>query len=114
MEVKKMYKVGDRKYMDHDDFIQRSFKKRPEQVDLYLNETIKDYNQDKDFNMLIVSLRDVVRAKGVCYIAKKAGLTRQAIYKALSLKGNPTINTLNTILDALGYKCEFNLQKKLA
>jgi probable addiction module antidote protein len=35
-------------------------------------------------------------------IAKKAGVGRQALYNALSENGNPTLETLTSVLTALG------------
>ena len=102
-----MKKIGNRKFMTLDEFIQKDFKENPKQVDLYLDETICEYKRDRDIKILIASLRDVVKAKGVCYIAQKTGLNRQTIYKALSGKGNPTFNTLTVILEALGYGFDF-------
>jgi probable addiction module antidote protein len=48
------------------------------------------------------ALGDVARSKGMSEIAKKSGLGQQALYRALSEDGNPTLETLLGILDALG------------
>jgi probable addiction module antidote protein len=48
------------------------------------------------------ALGDVARSKGMTEIAKKAGVGRQALYNALSGNGNPTLETLTAVLDALG------------
>lgn len=48
------------------------------------------------------ALGDVARSKGMSEIAKKSGLGRQALYRALSEDGNPTLETLLGVLDALG------------
>jgi probable addiction module antidote protein len=45
-------------------------------------------------------------------IAKKTGLGRQALYTALSENGNPTLETLTSVLGALGL--ELTVQKKAA
>lgn len=93
--------------MTLDEFIQKDFKENPEQIALYLEDTLKEYQRDKNVKMLIASLKDVVKARGVCYIARKSGLNRQTIYNALSGKRNPTFNTLTIILEALGYGFDF-------
>ncbi len=49
------------------------------------------------------------RSKGMTEIAKKTGLGRQALYNALSDTGNPTLETLTAVLDALGL--ELTVQK---
>ena len=48
------------------------------------------------------ALGDVARSKGMSEIAKKSGLGRQALYRALSEDGNPALETLLGVLDALG------------
>ena len=37
-------------------------------------------------------------------IAKESGISTAAIYKALGEKGNPTIDTLASILKTMGFK----------
>jgi probable addiction module antidote protein len=58
------------------------------------------------------ALGDVARSKGMTEIAKKTGLGRQALYTALSENGNPTLETLMSVLSALGL--ELTVQKKAA
>lgn len=58
------------------------------------------------------ALGTVARSKGMTEIAKKAGLGRQALYNALSENGNPTLETLTSVLSALGL--ELTVQKKAA
>jgi probable addiction module antidote protein len=43
----------------------------------------------------------VARQRGMGEIAEQAGLNRQALYSALSARGNPTLTTLLKVLDAL-------------
>jgi probable addiction module antidote protein len=58
------------------------------------------------------ALGDVARSKGMTEISKKTGLGRQALYTALSENGNPTLETLTSVLGALGL--ELTVQKKAA
>jgi probable addiction module antidote protein len=58
------------------------------------------------------ALGDVARSKGMTEIAKKSGLGRQALYTALSESGNPTLETLTSVLTALGL--ELTVQKRAA
>ena len=48
------------------------------------------------------ALGDVARSKGMSEIARKARVGRQALYNALSENGNPTLETLVGVLNALG------------
>ncbi len=58
------------------------------------------------------ALGDVARSSGMTEIARKTGLGRQALYNALSENGNPTLETLTSVLGALGL--ELTVQKKAA
>ena len=48
----------------------------------------------------------VARARGMTAIAREAGVTREALYKALSEKGDPKFSTLLGVVKALGLKLE--------
>lgn len=50
------------------------------------------------------ALGAVARAKGMAWIARKTGLGRQSLYKALSESGNPEFATVMKVLSALGVK----------
>lgn len=53
---------------------------------------------------LLAALRQVAEARGVATVAKRAGLARESLYRALSSKGNPTLKTLNAALRGLGLR----------
>ena len=44
------------------------------------------------------------RAKGMAHIARKTGLGRESLYKALSANGNPEFATVLKVIRALGLK----------
>jgi probable addiction module antidote protein len=46
----------------------------------------------------------VARAKGMSKIADEAGVTREALYKALSSSGDPRLSTLLGVMKALGLR----------
>ena len=54
----------------------------------------------------------VARSKGMTEIARKTGLGLQPRYADLSESGNPTLETLVSVLGALGF--ELSVQKKVA
>jgi probable addiction module antidote protein len=51
----------------------------------------------------LIALKDVIDARGenVSALAKQAGVTRQALYQALSEDGNPRFSTITQILKVL-------------
>jgi putative addiction module killer protein/probable addiction module antidote protein len=48
----------------------------------------------------------VARARGLSALQRETGIKRQTLNKSLSLKGNPTLETLMTVLKALGLRLE--------
>jgi len=58
------------------------------------------------------ALGDIARSQGMTEIARKAGVGRQALYSALSENGNPTLETLTSVLGALGL--QLTVQKRAA
>lgn len=51
---------------------------------------------------LIAALGDIAKAQGMTEIARKTGLSRESLYKALSENGNPQFDTIYRVLKALG------------
>jgi probable addiction module antidote protein len=46
----------------------------------------------------------IARARGMTGVAREAGVTREALYKALSEDGDPRLTTLLSVVRALGIK----------
>jgi probable addiction module antidote protein len=82
---------------------------RTEEDILYYLEAAMEGNDPKH---IASALGDVARSKGMSEIARKTGLGRQALYNALSENGNPTLETLVGVLDALGL--QLTVQKSAA
>jgi probable addiction module antidote protein len=51
-------------------------------------------------------LGNIARAKGMTQLAKETGITRDGLYKALSPSGNPSFNTVQEVIKALGFKLD--------
>jgi probable addiction module antidote protein len=60
--------------------------------------------EDGDPAVITKALGNVARARGMTAIAKDAGVTREALYKALSENGDPRLSTLIGVAKALGLK----------
>lgn len=80
------------------------FRDHPREIDLYVKEIFADYAEDGDSTVLLASLRVIARVKGVTALAEQTGLSRQGLQKALSGKGNPRLDSINSIMHALGYR----------
>jgi probable addiction module antidote protein len=75
----------------------------PEQAAKYLTAC---YEEGPD--VFLQALRDVVDAQGgMSRTARLAGLNRESLYRQLSRQGNPSLNSLNAVLTALGLKLRF-------
>lgn len=73
---------------------------------------LKVWMEDGSPEEIAKAIGDIARSKGMSEIARKTGLGRQALYNALSEKGNPTLETLLAVLDALGL--QLTVQRKAA
>lgn len=78
----------------------QDYLKTPEDQVAYVESFLEDGNAE----LLAVALGDIARARGVSEFARETGLSREAIYKALAPGGNPTLDTLNRALRALGLR----------
>lgn len=67
-------------------------------------ELLADAFETGDTAYIANALGIVARARGMTSIAKDAGVTREALYKALSEKGDPRLSTLLGVVKALGLK----------
>jgi probable addiction module antidote protein len=68
----------------------------------YLNAVLAE----GDANAMVAALGTVARARGMSRIAKRTGLGRESLYKALSDSGNPAFTTIVGVASALGYTFE--------
>jgi probable addiction module antidote protein len=57
-----------------------------------------------DAALLASALGDIARSRGMTEIAKAAGITREALYKALRPNSAPRFDTVNRVCAALGVR----------
>ncbi|MBX2822855.1 MAG: putative addiction module antidote protein [Rhodothermaceae bacterium] len=75
----------------------------PEEARLYLETAIEEYLKDGNHAVFLTCLRHVVDAQmGMSELAKRTGKSRQHLYAALSEEGNPRLDTILAILNAVG------------
>lgn len=75
---------------------------------VYLNTAL----EDGDPAVLLEALRNVAQAKGgMGALAKAAGVSRESLYRTLSRRGNPKIETIMELLRALGFKFRVEQRK---
>jgi probable addiction module antidote protein len=67
-------------------------------------ELLSDAFDNGDAGYIRHALGVVARARGMTTVAREAGVTREALYKALSEDGDPKLSTLLGVTRALGVK----------
>lgn len=60
--------------------------------------------EEGDPSLIAAALGDIARAKGMTEVARRAGLGRESLYKALSSEGNPELATVMKVMEALGLR----------
>lgn len=68
--------------------------------------------EEKDSDYLNQALGAVVKAHGMSQVSGATGLARQAIYKMLSREGNPTLQSVNKLLEAVGLELTVKSKRK--
>ncbi|OGP52055.1 MAG: putative addiction module antidote protein [Deltaproteobacteria bacterium RBG_13_51_10] len=71
-----------------------------EDMALYLEAAL----EEGDPALVATALGDIAHAKGMAQIARKTGLGRESLYKALSPEGNPEFATVLKVVRALGLR----------
>lgn len=67
--------------------------------------------EENDADFLNQALAQIVKAYGIADIAEETGIARQAIYAMTSEKGNPTLQNVNKILNAVGLEISVRTKK---
>lgn len=73
---------------------------QPDDLHGYLAEAL----HDGDARVLPIALRTVADVLGMAELARRTGLSRETLYRTLSDKGNPRLDTLAAILSAFGLR----------
>jgi probable addiction module antidote protein len=74
------------------------FLKSKEDIAAYLEAVF----EDGDAALVAYALGKVARAEGMTQVAKEAGLSRESLYRTLSVAGNPELATVLKVMKALG------------
>lgn len=78
-----------------------NYLKTQKDIVAYLNAAL----EDGEPAVLLEALRNVAQATGgMAALAKAAGVSRESLYRTLSRRGNPKIETIMELLRALGLK----------
>jgi probable addiction module antidote protein len=61
---------------------------------------------DDGISRWLVALGEIAKSRGMKELAEDTGLSRQSLYKTLSGKTNPKIETIDKIVQSLGFKLQ--------
>lgn len=70
----------------------------------YLNDAIAIAEEKGDFTPFKAAMNNIARARGMAEIAKKSGLGRESLYKALDPKAQPRFETMQRVFSSMGLK----------
>ncbi len=82
------------KYLENEDDVQA-----------YLDAVLAEASDEPAY--LVHALAVIARAKNMSQLARDTGMSREGLYKALSVDGNPTFATVTKIAKALGLQIRF-------
>jgi probable addiction module antidote protein len=74
----------------------------PEEMAAYLDAWFTE--APEDVAGIARALGDIARARGMSQVARDTGLSRESLYKALSVHGNPSLATVLKVARALGLR----------
>src|SRR3990167_3740845 len=93
---------------DYHEWLIDSLKNKKEAA-AYLQTALDEYQKDGDLEAFLLALRHVAEAQGgIAKLSKKTHLNRESLYKTLSSKDNPKLQTIGLLLKGLGF--EFSIK----
>lgn len=95
-----------------DEFTEMYFKKDPAFAKSFLKYEFKEFLKSGDPRYFLDTLKIYAKAKGFSNLQKETGLSRKALYDALSKDGNPKLSSFLSILKALNLKMEIREVRK--
>ncbi|MEO8400695.1 MAG: addiction module antidote protein [Gammaproteobacteria bacterium] len=89
---------------NYEEWLIESLKNKKEAA-TYLQVALEEYQNDGDLEAFMLALRHVAEAQGgIGKLSKKTHLNRESLYKTLSSKGNPKLQTIGILLKGLGFE----------
>ena len=76
-----------------------------EDVTAYLEAALDEAGDDS--TVIAQALGTIARSGNVSELARRVGMSREGLYKALSADGNPSLATIMKVAKALGLKLHF-------
>lgn len=71
--------------------------------------------EDGDSRVIVIGLRELAEsAGGMAVISERTGLSRETLYRTLSARGNPRLDTLSALLHAMGLRLSVTAARGMA
>ncbi len=100
--------------VSHEEWVVNSLRSDPEFAVEYLKQAMADMGNPDGRGAALLALRQIAEASGgIAKVAEAAGVQRESLYRALSPKGNPTMNTLLAVLKSVGMRLSVEPEDKL-
>lgn len=97
-----MKRQGDRRSVSHERKVIERLRDDAEFASEYLRAAMED---DEEPRVLLIALRRIAEARGgIAQVARKAGIERESLHRALSGRGNPRFSTLSAVAKAVGLR----------
>ena len=94
--------MKDKTSIFHADVMAKKLRSNPVFAAEYLKAAMEDADEPQ---VLLIALRHIAAARGgMARLAKKAGIERESLYRALSQRGNPRFSTLQAVTKAMGLR----------
>ena len=90
----------------HDEAVVELLREDPQFAEAYLSAALAEVDEPGGREGLLSALRQIAEAKGMANVASRAGIPRESMYRVLSPKGNPRLETLLAVIAALGLKLD--------
>lgn len=97
----------------HEDWVLDTLRADPEFAVEYLKQAMAEMNEPDGRGAALLALRQIAEScGGIAKVAEAAGVQRESLYRALSPKGNPTLNTLLAVLKSVGMRLSVEPENK--
>jgi probable addiction module antidote protein len=80
----------------------------PQEAANYLNACLDGGSRE----VLLLALRQIATAHGISRLSRESKLGRESLYRTLSAQGNPRLDTLVRLLDAVGLELAVKTKKR--
>lgn len=90
----------------HDEAVVELLRDDPEFAGAYLSAVLSEADESGGREALLAALSQVAEARGMSSVAERAGIPRESMYRVLSPRGNPRLETLLSVVAALGLRLD--------